>query len=60
MFLNYLGKPSKYLPSCMVVWGALSVATGVYLFTYSVVLQLYLYRIYNQVGGLVFTGQTVV
>ncbi|KAF9058143.1 major facilitator superfamily domain-containing protein [Panaeolus papilionaceus] len=28
MFLNYFGKPSKYLPWCMVGWGALSVLTG--------------------------------
>ena len=28
MFLNYFGKPSKYLPYCMVVWGGLSVCTG--------------------------------
>jgi len=28
MFLNHLGKPSIYLPSCMAVWGLVSVATG--------------------------------
>ncbi|KAF9534883.1 MFS general substrate transporter [Crepidotus variabilis] len=28
IFLNHFGKPSKYLPICMVVWGGLSVATG--------------------------------
>ncbi|KAF8974312.1 MFS general substrate transporter [Flammula alnicola] len=28
MFLNYFGKPSKYLPWCMIVWGGLSVWTG--------------------------------
>ncbi|KIM46229.1 hypothetical protein M413DRAFT_307768 [Hebeloma cylindrosporum] len=28
MFLNYFGKPSKYLPYCMIVWGGLSVCTG--------------------------------
>ncbi|KAF8165387.1 MFS general substrate transporter [Crassisporium funariophilum] len=28
MFLNYFGKPSKYLPWCMIIWGALSVCTG--------------------------------
>lgn len=24
MFLNYSGKPSLYLPSCMIVWGVIS------------------------------------
>ncbi|CAA7259721.1 unnamed protein product [Cyclocybe aegerita] len=28
MFLNYFGKPSVYLPACMVIWGGLSVCTG--------------------------------
>ncbi|TFK75966.1 MFS general substrate transporter [Pluteus cervinus] len=28
MFLNYVGKPSLYLPACMVVWGLISVGTG--------------------------------
>ncbi|KAE9410447.1 MFS general substrate transporter [Gymnopus androsaceus JB14] len=28
MFLNYIGKPSLYLPGCMVIWGVLSMATG--------------------------------
>ncbi|KAF8913857.1 MFS general substrate transporter [Gymnopilus junonius] len=28
MFLHYFGKPSKYLPICMTVWGALSLITG--------------------------------
>ncbi|KAF9569063.1 MFS general substrate transporter [Agrocybe pediades] len=28
MFLNYFGRPSKYLPWCMIVWGGLSVCTG--------------------------------
>jgi len=28
MFLNHIGKPSIYLPTCMVVWGLLSVGTG--------------------------------
>ncbi|KAF8192559.1 tartrate transporter [Pholiota molesta] len=27
MFLNYIGKPSIYLPSCMIIWGGLSVCT---------------------------------
>jgi hypothetical protein len=60
MFLNYLGKPSKYLPSCMVVWGALSVATGVFIHLFCGFAIISVYRIYDQVGGLVFTGQTVV
>ena len=28
MFLNHIGKPSLYLPLCMVVWGLLSILTG--------------------------------
>ncbi|KAJ7095339.1 MFS general substrate transporter [Mycena belliarum] len=28
MFLNYVGRPSIFLPSCMIVWGVLSFATG--------------------------------
>ncbi|RXW25283.1 hypothetical protein EST38_g562 [Candolleomyces aberdarensis] len=28
MFLNHVGKPSIYLPVCMIIWGAISVATG--------------------------------
>ncbi|KAL4241993.1 MFS transporter superfamily protein [Abortiporus biennis] len=29
MFLNYIGKPSIYLPCCMIVWGVISLLTGV-------------------------------
>lgn len=29
MFLNWIGKPSLYLPACMVVWGAISCLTGI-------------------------------
>ncbi|KAG2117467.1 major facilitator superfamily domain-containing protein [Suillus clintonianus] len=29
MFLNYIGKPSLYLPACMVVWGIISALTGI-------------------------------
>ncbi|KAF6749940.1 sugar transporter [Ephemerocybe angulata] len=29
MFLNWLGRPSLYLPFCMVVWGVISVLTGI-------------------------------
>ncbi|CAE6396004.1 unnamed protein product [Rhizoctonia solani] len=29
MFLNYIGKPSLYLPACMIVWGAISCLTGI-------------------------------
>ncbi|KAI0254770.1 MFS general substrate transporter [Lactifluus subvellereus] len=28
LFLNYIGRPSIYLPTCMVLWGALSCLTG--------------------------------
>lgn len=28
MFLNYIGKPSIYLPVCMIIWGTLSTLTG--------------------------------
>jgi len=28
MFLNYIGKPSIYLPACMILWGVLSCLTG--------------------------------
>ncbi|KAH7928175.1 MFS general substrate transporter [Leucogyrophana mollusca] len=29
LFLNWLGRPSIYLPSCMIVWGVLSILTGI-------------------------------
>ncbi|KAI0053653.1 MFS general substrate transporter [Auriscalpium vulgare] len=28
MFLNYIGKPSLYLPVCMMIWGMISCLTG--------------------------------
>ena len=28
MFLNHVGKPSKYLPACMIIWGVISILTG--------------------------------
>ena len=28
MFLNYVGRPSIYLPFCMMIWGAISCVTG--------------------------------
>ncbi|KAG5646602.1 hypothetical protein DXG03_002906 [Asterophora parasitica] len=28
MFLNWIGRPSLYLPACMVVWGVISVLTA--------------------------------
>ena len=28
MLLNYLGKPSLQLPICMMIWGMMSVLTG--------------------------------
>ncbi|KDQ29602.1 hypothetical protein PLEOSDRAFT_1025469, partial [Pleurotus ostreatus PC15] len=28
MFLNWIGKPSIYLPACMIVWGMISMLTG--------------------------------
>ncbi|KIK41466.1 hypothetical protein CY34DRAFT_13043 [Suillus luteus UH-Slu-Lm8-n1] len=29
MFLNYIGKPSLYLPICMAIWGVISALTGI-------------------------------
>ncbi|KAG1847803.1 major facilitator superfamily domain-containing protein [Suillus tomentosus] len=29
MFLNYIKKPSLYLPVCMVIWGVISALTGI-------------------------------
>jgi len=29
MFLNWMGKPSWYLPGCMIIWGMISCLTGV-------------------------------
>ncbi|KAL1937734.1 hypothetical protein VTO73DRAFT_12887 [Trametes versicolor] len=29
MFLNYIGKPSLYLPACMMIWGTISILTGI-------------------------------
>ncbi|KAG8898875.1 hypothetical protein FRB99_007087 [Tulasnella sp. 403] len=29
MLLNYIGKPSIYLPACMMVWGVISCLTGI-------------------------------
>ncbi|CAE6517932.1 unnamed protein product [Rhizoctonia solani] len=29
IFLNYIGKPSLYLPVCMLIWGMISVLTGI-------------------------------
>ncbi|KAG1728549.1 MFS general substrate transporter [Suillus lakei] len=29
MFLNYIGKPSLYLPTCMAIWGIISALTGI-------------------------------
>jgi len=29
MFLNYIGRPSLYLPFCMMIWGTISVLTGI-------------------------------
>ncbi|KNZ79845.1 hypothetical protein J132_08503 [Termitomyces sp. J132] len=29
MFLNWIGRPSLYLPACMIVWGTISVLTGI-------------------------------
>ncbi|KZP03843.1 MFS general substrate transporter, partial [Athelia psychrophila] len=29
MFLNYIGRPSLYLPTAMMIWGAISVSTGI-------------------------------
>ncbi|TRM65356.1 major facilitator superfamily domain-containing protein [Schizophyllum amplum] len=29
MFLNWIGKPSLYLPACMILWGMMSTLTGI-------------------------------
>jgi len=29
MFLNYIGKPSIYLPCCVLIWGMISTLTGI-------------------------------
>lgn len=29
MFLNYIGRPSLYLPICMMIWGTISILTGI-------------------------------
>ncbi|KAF8639982.1 hypothetical protein AX17_001228 [Amanita inopinata Kibby_2008] len=29
MFLNHIGKPSLYLPICMIIWGVISCLTGI-------------------------------
>ena len=29
MFLNWVGRPSIYIPSCMIIWGMISVLTGI-------------------------------
>ncbi|EGN94397.1 hypothetical protein SERLA73DRAFT_77799 [Serpula lacrymans var. lacrymans S7.3] len=29
MFLNWMGRPSIYLPACMSIWGVISILTGV-------------------------------
>ncbi|GLB33759.1 putative major facilitator superfamily protein [Lyophyllum shimeji] len=29
MFLNWIGRPSIYLPCCMIIWGMISVLTGI-------------------------------
>jgi len=29
MFLNWIGRPSLYLPACMIVWGTISCLTGI-------------------------------
>ncbi|KAI4520838.1 MFS general substrate transporter, partial [Schizophyllum commune Loenen D] len=29
MFLNWIGKPSLYLPACMILWGMISTLTGI-------------------------------
>ncbi|KAF9247252.1 major facilitator superfamily domain-containing protein [Melanogaster broomeanus] len=29
MFLNYIGKPSLYLPASMIIWGVISALTGI-------------------------------
>ncbi|VDC06986.1 unnamed protein product [Peniophora sp. CBMAI 1063] len=29
MFLNYIGRPRIYLPTCMIIWGMISTLTGI-------------------------------
>ncbi|KAI5124935.1 hypothetical protein M0805_007362 [Coniferiporia weirii] len=29
MFLNHIGRPSLYIPACMIVWGVISILTGI-------------------------------
>ncbi|TDL29556.1 MFS general substrate transporter [Rickenella mellea] len=29
MFLNYIGRPSLYMPICMIIWGMISILTGI-------------------------------
>ncbi|KAH9904229.1 MFS general substrate transporter [Epithele typhae] len=29
MLLNFMGKPSLYLPICMIIWGVISILTGI-------------------------------
>ncbi|THH03892.1 hypothetical protein EW145_g5920 [Phellinidium pouzarii] len=29
MFLNYIGRPSLYIPACMMIWGTISILTGI-------------------------------
>ncbi|ESK97617.1 sugar transporter [Moniliophthora roreri MCA 2997] len=29
MYLNWIGKPSIYLPACMLIWGMISILTGI-------------------------------
>ncbi|KAJ7744487.1 MFS general substrate transporter [Mycena maculata] len=31
MFLNYIGRPSLYLPICMMAWGLISISTGCFI-----------------------------
>lgn len=29
ILLNYIGRPSLYIPSCMIIWGMISILTGI-------------------------------
>ncbi|KAL5476680.1 hypothetical protein ACEPAI_2866 [Sanghuangporus weigelae] len=31
MFLNFIGRPSIYLPVCMTIWGIISICTGLFM-----------------------------
>ena len=32
ILLNFIGRPSLYIPSCMIIWGTISILTGEHIF----------------------------